>query len=351
VLEFDIGRGALVRGVVLDSSAAPARDCQVVLLRTMPGDDGDLRYIGDGDVPSMAGAARTDDAGRFELAGVSGGTYRLGTMSRDDACADVAERIAVPSSGSLDVTMSRHPGLSITGLTLSPAGSPEWADVELRGIDIDVSMSRSGFGDHRFSFERLVVGRYRLRAGGDRYHAASEWVDVEAGARDVVLRLTAGATIRGTLHDSGGSAIEKASVAAIGEDGDVGFQSELPLPDFELTGVSAGYCVVTATTPDGRIATSQPIEVARGAKIEGVRLQLERAAALDVGLPGGAVLRVVVELDGRPIAVEVEAFGRAVLLVPPRELEVRAEFRGNVVARASVAARAGETLKVDLRGE
>lgn len=144
-------------------------------------------------------------------------------------CADGIASLSYPavSVGDQDVTGLEwlvEPGGSIAGRVVASAGDP------VAGWQVHIDpVSPPGAGritsgniltgeDGKFELGGMLPGDYRVSARGDGYVAPTPAeIHLDAGdhVSDVVLSLGSGATVRGTVSDSGGAPFPSADVALV----------------------------------------------------------------------------------------------------------------------------------------
>lgn len=111
------------------------------------------------------------------------------------------KRIGPIAPGTGHVTVDLEPGHEMTGIVVDPDGQPA-EGIEVRAYPEVPEKEYERFGWHhthgdvvtkadgRFTFDRLWTGRYRLRVMVSKQYAPLDPVHVDAGARDLVIRLT-----------------------------------------------------------------------------------------------------------------------------------------------------------------
>ncbi|MEZ6038354.1 MAG: sigma-70 family RNA polymerase sigma factor [Planctomycetota bacterium] len=210
---------------VVDESGQPQVELDVSLIGS-GGDYGEL--LGEGD-PSQdeyhflsRSSARTGEDGRCYFAGLGSGDYL----------------VAVSVSGSSQVTSGPHAvvtaqrlvaddivvrrGMSIAGKVVLPSGLSAAEVQQLHVVAWPTgehgTISTALRADGSFELERLERDRYTLmvveRVAG---HAMLPVPDVQAGARDVLLRLVPALTIQGRVVDKRGEPVPRATVAFFAE--------------------------------------------------------------------------------------------------------------------------------------
>ncbi len=246
--------------------------------------------------------ALTDADGRFDLAGLSVGTYRLQTQHPDYAEASEIVDVEQPATNT-EIRLSS--GGALAGLVISESGAP------LAGATVSL---QSGAGGGRFGgggpgsgsssvsddaggfhFDRLTAGRYTV--SGTLGARASAPVDVALAAgesrSDLRIALGGGTTLRGRVSGLGSDLRGTVNVAATGPNGY--FAGVRPTVDgtFSLTGVPAGSIHLRATTGNfstGTRSASTDVTIADG----------QTEAEADIVFTAGDTLSGTVTRGGEP---------------------------------------------------
>ena len=159
--------------------------------------------------------------GKFNLAGLSAGTYRIEIPSWGGGQSRGYVLDAVPpvAAGTQDLRLTAGKGLTIGGVVLDEAGhgvAGGWVTASTK--------SGGGFsgqikGDGTFEIAGVAPGRtYALLAQAKSY-VNTQVEDVAAGARDVRIVLARGLEASGTLCDAQGNAMANANVMFAAADG------------------------------------------------------------------------------------------------------------------------------------
>lgn len=119
-----LGRGAALRGVVLDAAGAAVSDGRVVVSSR-------------GEAVADRRTSTIGDDGRFEVTGLSAGVHDV-TVTSPGFVPTTVEEVTVPAAAALRVTVNR--GLRIEGVVRSPDGEP-LAEVRLVGQAIENSFT------------------------------------------------------------------------------------------------------------------------------------------------------------------------------------------------------------------
>jgi hypothetical protein len=118
--------GGAIRGVVVGEGGAPNGGAMVLAgpespsLRVRDQEDEDL----DPTFVVMPSLVRTDEEGRFEVAGVEAGTVSLAAGA--EGFAPYSGAVEVPAGGTAEITIRLDPEARISGTVTDPAGRPRW---------------------------------------------------------------------------------------------------------------------------------------------------------------------------------------------------------------------------------
>jgi hypothetical protein len=205
-LELRLGAGCTLRGRAIDAEDKPAASVEIWLQRNSFAGYF-LPQVENKDVARST----TDSDGRFEFKDVAAGTWWVGPRAYygvDEAhaamsIAPLAMQVDVGSAPSQDIVLHLHRGIYIRGQVLDPSGArvtSGWVRGGLNSDSMAVTADITSAGE--FSLGPLGPGPCALQASGQLPFAASDVVKAEAGARDVILRLRPGATLRGRFVDA-----------------------------------------------------------------------------------------------------------------------------------------------------
>jgi protocatechuate 3,4-dioxygenase beta subunit len=272
-VEVKAARGNALRGVVLDArSGRPVPNAGITA---------DPSGAGGPRGPMMLfdeGGSSSDADGRFEVDGLSPGMYRV--TARHPEYAEASELVDV--RGAAAVTIRLSTGGVLAGSVLSETRRPlPAAEVALtaageggmlagpRGM---LAMGNRTLTDEagRFRFEHLSAGRYTATASVRGRSSAPLEVVLQPGEsrEDLMLSLSAGATIHGVVSGLADSMRAGVNVSASGAESYFGSARTDSDGSFELAGVPAGALTLRATAGDmlggsTRTATAQ-VQVPEG---------------------------------------------------------------------------------------
>lgn len=262
-----------------------------------------------GEAEMQGGFARTDHEGRFRIAGLESGSYRLvvglGALPHE-------RRVEIDGDREITVDV---PAAGVAGTVTAAGGGPvAGADVllvpaEQDSVRMPLRPNRERTGElGRFRFPAVPAGSYRVRAEKDGHAPAERPVEVTGGAPveglDLVLEPAEGLELR--VSTTTGGVPDRLSVAAVDPTA-AALPGQAPRPVF-ADGVRTGEAgrVRLDRLPAG---TWRLLVSASGLAV----------ASLDVTAPGPAVpvtlrpaglLEVVVpELTGTPLGGEVRLRG------------------------------------------
>ncbi len=230
-------RNATIRGKTVDKSGAPIAE---VLVRAVP--DGKPN---DDHTRNPAFALSGPD-GSFVLEGLDTGSYML--LAEIDEYAPLEHGPIKP--GPAEVVLTLDAGLEITGRVETSSGEPvpAYTLLVLRRIGlVHQGLVDGSVVDPRGVFKvRVPPGDYELLASAAGW-APSKPTPVSAGAKDVKIVVSSGATLRGKVVDAdNGQPLQYARVSREGAGGGASAQpanaGTVTRADgtFELTGIPAG---------------------------------------------------------------------------------------------------------------
>jgi RNA polymerase sigma factor (sigma-70 family) len=347
---------ATITGHVVDAGGAPVRD---VLVRASP--------RGDETTPRATAFATTAADGAFTLADLDRGPYDLAAHAEGFA---PAERDKVPG-GTRDVTLVLDGGKPISGRvsTTDHEPVPAYTLLVLRreGAVRDLVVARSVVeASGRFEV-RVSPGDYDLVASASGW-APSAPTRAAAGARDVELVVTAGATLRGTIVAADNSSpIQYARVMREATDGGASAQpanaGTVTRSDgtFELTGIPPGRFSVRIGAGGFNPKIEAGLQASDGATLGPLTIPLARLAPgeqpslelVGIGVAmaaDGDALRVNQVFPGSGAAQAGIVVGDHIVAVdgaPASELGVEgavAKIRGVAGTTVSVTLRRGDQL-------
>jgi protocatechuate 3,4-dioxygenase beta subunit len=215
------------------------------------------------------GSAITTDAdGHYEIADVAPGRYQVTARHPDYTSANATADVAVEGAAGVDLQLSS--GGEIGGVVLTDTRQPA------AGIEVDLGgAGGGGFGrmlgggnstltdpSGRFVFQHLAAARYTVSASAQGKTATPVDVVLNAGEShdDLVLLLSSGTTIHGTVSGLPSSMIAGVNVTASGPDSFTGSSRTGSDGTYEIAGAPAGAINLRATAGDvtrSRTATKQ----------------------------------------------------------------------------------------------
>ncbi len=291
-----IGAGATLRVLVLETDGRPARDVEVWM---QPADRAGPAYLGPHEDPRRRAQA-SDAHGRLEFDRVDAGSWWVGPAAPDsarlsersvgaDAIAPFAQLVEIAADvppPEVEVRLER--GLATTGRVVDAQGRPA-PDCYLLAHHVEaasaVTSATSGSGG-AFELGPLARGTLEIVALGQGTFATSTPVRAFAGERDVVVRLQAGATVRGAVVDAETRAPVPASIVVLCADGWTRMAwATGPKAVFDLGGLPAGLHALGARTEDGRAGTLTGVDLGAG-DVREVVLEVRAGARVRIACRG-----------------------------------------------------------------
>jgi len=259
-----LDEAGVIRGLVLDRSTGRALGGAQVTTRS------GTELLRTGSLDALANA-RADEAGRFELGGLTTGQYTV-SASADDHARGASKRIYVTQGQVTDgVTIELDPGAVIRGRVIAADQTPETgALVQAVALGSMQPAMDTTDGDGRYELRGLSAGQYTVtKLGGSLKVGSSDMIaslmeglstqTVKVGAGEVVeLDFIAGAGGSVTLHgrvSEGGDPLENAilSLMPVGGGGSTAGQrlrlsSTGEHGEYRIEGVAPGEWTMTIQT-------------------------------------------------------------------------------------------------------
>ncbi len=320
-IDCRIESGAQILGRARESDGRPAEGVEIWLAPARAIEAVFFMHLDSTD----ARRTKVDASGSFRFDTVPVGNWCVGPglSAERDAGRDpapVAQHVVIaPGTVEVVVEVEIERGLLISGRVLDPAGRPAafaWIQSWRTGTaqHIDAHTNPSG----EFQLGPLVAGEWELRASAAGDFVKSDPVTVAAGARDVVLRLAAGGTLRVQIRDAQGAPVAGAKVSAMpagpgdmttqvtGPDGLAVFENRRP-----------GRWNVAATTGDGRIALREGLEISNTEAVE-IELVLEPGVRARVKFVGPTEHGYLFVMRGEAgLDIQIIAAGQTVEITAP----------------------------------
>ncbi|MEO8700874.1 MAG: sigma-70 family RNA polymerase sigma factor [Kofleriaceae bacterium] len=293
-------RDATITGRVVDKAGKPVVD---VLVRAQPAD------VKKEDSPRATAFATSGADGTFTLEGCDRGAYDL--AAQYEGKAPVA-RDGVPG-GTRNITLVLDDGVVLAGVVESPEGAvPAYTLLVSRRIGTvrDLILARS-IVDASGKFEvRVEPGEYELVAAASGW-APSARVTASAGDKEVRLRVSAGATLRGTVVAAeGGAPLGYARVMREASGGGASAQpanaGTVTRADgtFELTGIPPGPLAITIGAGGFHPKIEAGMQASDGARLGPLTVAL--TALKDGEQPTLELVGIGVQLSGGEDALIVQ---------------------------------------------
>jgi hypothetical protein len=296
-VEWKVGAGTRIDGLVVDQGGTPAAGLEVWLQRTGRTRGYPFSFVTELQIQARA---KTDGAGRFALEDVPPGQWGIGPAFEVDVStgeihgdvAPFAEVFTLSGEPHRDLTLQVSRGLYIRGRVLDPDGNGAasgYVQPEFSEVQPELSVRTSSDGS--FSLGPLMPGTVTLVANGEGF-APSDEVSASAGTSGIVLHLKPGSRIHGRVVDGGTGEGCQAQIMYWPEQPGPGprgrgwASSSEADGTFQASGLAQGRYAVTARSEDGRFAQQVGIDIASGAESGDVLLQLTRGARIRVTYRG-----------------------------------------------------------------
>ncbi len=268
--------GARVRGVVVDNEGRGVPLAQVNLHDAPQG----MRALIGG---SSDASVRANAQGEFLFEGLDIGRWAVGlepTPTHDGGPRLVAALSVVDVRSEIEeheVRIVAAPGKQISGRVVDAQGRGVRAKVDAIGEGFSQLVSRSTDEHGEFRLGPLPEGRFLIVAQGSRASSMhSARLEVDAGARELVLQLQAGGLV--VVHLEGapnpGRFVLRANGVAVSS------RSRTFTHEGELLGpLPLGKNTIEAVDDSGRVLASAEVDVVEGPRLNSVRLNFPAGAA------------------------------------------------------------------------
>jgi protocatechuate 3,4-dioxygenase beta subunit len=290
-VDFRIDRGLVLSGRAVEAGTGqPIPGVSITAVRAAGGGPGGFGQA----------AAVTDADGRFDVAGLALGTYRV--QARHPDYADASQLVDVQQQNAA-VEIQLSGGGTLAGLVVSPSGVPvPGASVAVRaggGGRFGGGGSPSTLSDESGAFhvDRLAPGVYQVSASLGGASSAPQEVPLLAGQSrsDVRVVLGGGATLKGQISGLGVDLRGSVNVTASGPQ--EFFAGARPTADgaFTLSGLPEGSTHLRATAGNpatGTRTASADVEIA----------EAQTEADVDIAFTDGFSLSGTVSRSGQPVS-------------------------------------------------
>jgi protocatechuate 3,4-dioxygenase beta subunit len=299
-MEFRIGSGCAIHGILLDDQGKPIERYAVWCVRARYAQP---RYLNDEqDSSTVEARSVTHHDGTFAFDRVSSGRYWLGPAPPSslhpapaaDAPAPFATVVDVPvDAQTLNVELRVARGLFIRGRVVRANGEKaREATIIGRSAQPETQLMTRLLHRDEFVLGPMMLGTFEVRAYGSIEDTPSDPVTAKAGDNDVLLQLKAAGSITGKVVDSLTGQGCSAEIACI-PTGDTEASAEVTSSiqgdgSFEITGLTLGRYDLSARTDDGRTSRARDVAVTSSTAVAGIVLTLEPGAKVRIGYEGTA---------------------------------------------------------------
>ncbi|HEU4394529.1 MAG TPA: carboxypeptidase-like regulatory domain-containing protein, partial [Planctomycetota bacterium] len=272
---------AAIRGIVVDETGKPVVGAAVTAMDPAL-DPGRLTDLGSA-MQGMGGQTFTDDGGRFHLADMKAGNFRV-RVQAEGRGTEIVEGVSSTSGAELRVVMGT--GAEFRVRVLAPDGTPvRGATIFLEDAEGREMTNLSGFdavrtGEDGRAVVRAPAGTITVEAAA-RGYASGETKATIPSSEDVTVTLRRGGTIRAKVVGGNGAPVEGAGIEVLDSTGSpLGHRFSMEGISDLLTGATtaadgtwtradlpAGSWKVRAATQDGRTA-EQSVSLSEGETAE-----------------------------------------------------------------------------------
>ncbi len=271
-VEWTITQGCEVTGSLTDQAGRPVTNQAIWLRKAQVGTATLFRAYSEQSTLKCF----TDATGRFEITGVSSGSWSVGPAAkgleeetRADDVAPLAQLVEIAEGQrAVEVNLRVDRGLFIRGHVLDSSGKPAktvFVSAYERTLRLQGETSQSP-GDGAFTIGPLMDGSYEVAATGFGDDARSDSVTVRPGMDDVVLQWKKGVSISGRVVGEDGNGVAGEVHIANRFAGESGTSMLSVANDgaFSLSGLDAGTYDLSAMTSNGWIGYIEPLAITAG---------------------------------------------------------------------------------------
>lgn len=304
-VDFALAQESVLAGRITDDHGAPVANARVRV--SVPGETSGFASMIANAMGGQFRSGRSDDSGAYRVDGLVAGERTVKIQAAGFLKQET--RLTLPDAGETRHDAALQPGLGLSGVVLTPDGTPaaaakvvvKWRGdgpanpmlAMIPGADRANSLEVTAGDDGAFRAAGLQEGPYTVTASHPRFLEVSV-ADVAAEQKGLELRLGAAATLRGTVvAQADGTPVAQAEVhhkggpggatrgmpwmAMLGNDPSVTTGAD---GTFEITGLAAGKVELYGRGEGFADSEHLKLDVAAGAVTEGIVIELPPAVAV-----------------------------------------------------------------------
>lgn len=357
-LEWAVGSGGRLSGLLLDQFGMPVIDCELWLSRSglNAAPHRERFYFYSGDEERVIHQSTTDERGRFSFDDVAAGQWFVGpspnnrtsTEPLPEVVAPIATSVVMPEgSDRYDLEITAQRGLYIAGRVVTPTGDPSKNAWVL--CTNDLGFFHAVLIEGAFFAGPVDSLAHNLTASSFKEYSDSKVVEAWPGQEPVLLKLQQGGTLAGRFIDaSTGEECRATLTTSCVATGHWSIRF-VAVSGFSESGLAPGLYNLTATTSEGLIGVLRNVEVETRGAVEGLEIRLNPGAKLWVRYTGSKEYAwYTVFSDGAQIASDSMHSGTTALeTVPHGTVVVRLNLSEDVFYEREIDCVLGQDAEVE----